>query len=216
MTRPTAHFSPHGGCTEAIVAAIAGARLAIRFLAYSFTSELIADALIAANGRGVDVRGVVDAKMVHGRGEQSHRMNAAGLDVMADDKHPIAHQKTYVIDRLYVITGSFNASAQAEVNSENIVIIRDEVLAADYIHDWSKHRDHAIALPAPLIGAELPWVEISGSLADGWRVFVNGVAVGPTVADHRDIIPVVRWLRAALGELEDVLAPGDAEGSIEP
>ncbi len=72
-----------------------------------------------------------------------------------------------------------------------------------------------MALPPPTVGAELPWVEVAGSLADGWRVHVNGVAVGPNMADHHYLEPVVRWLRAALGELAGVLARRDAEGSYE-
>src|SRR5262245_34342071 len=41
------HFSPKGGCTEAIVAELSHARRQILVQAYSFTCPSIADALIA-------------------------------------------------------------------------------------------------------------------------------------------------------------------------
>ena len=41
-------FSPHGGCTEAIVREISGAQKSIRVQAYSFTSADIAKALVEA------------------------------------------------------------------------------------------------------------------------------------------------------------------------
>jgi phosphatidylserine/phosphatidylglycerophosphate/cardiolipin synthase-like enzyme len=55
-----AYFSPKGGCTEAIVAEISKAKSNVIVQAYSFTSEPIAAALIAAHRRGVAVAVIVD------------------------------------------------------------------------------------------------------------------------------------------------------------
>ncbi len=213
VTRPTAYFSPHGGCTAAIVAMLDAAGKTVRGISYSFTSEPIADAILRAHQRGVDVAWIVDARMCNERAGQAHRLKAAGVDVVADDKHPICHDKYCVTDDLYVKTGSHNDSKQSESNAENVVIQGDAELARAFTYDWISHRQHAIPLPLPTVGTDLPWVEVAGSLADGWSIHVNGAAVGPTVADHRDIIPVVRWLRAALPDLADVLGPGDAEAT---
>jgi hypothetical protein len=40
------YFSPHGGCTEAVVAALGRARSTVLVQAYSFTSAPIAKALV--------------------------------------------------------------------------------------------------------------------------------------------------------------------------
>jgi len=48
------YFSPHGGCTEAVVRAVWTAQKQVLVEAYSFTSEPIAVALIEAEKRGVD------------------------------------------------------------------------------------------------------------------------------------------------------------------
>jgi phosphatidylserine/phosphatidylglycerophosphate/cardiolipin synthase-like enzyme len=53
-------FSPGGGCTEAIIEAIRGAKTSIEVQAYSFTSAPIAKAVAEAHQRGVKVRVVLD------------------------------------------------------------------------------------------------------------------------------------------------------------
>src|SRR5579872_4564297 len=50
-----AHFSPKGGCTEAIVAELKHARREVLVQAYSFTCPDIAKALIEAKQRGAEV-----------------------------------------------------------------------------------------------------------------------------------------------------------------
>ena len=56
----TVFHSPKGGCTEAVVAELNRARREILVQAYSFTSKPIAEALIAAKGRGVNVEILLD------------------------------------------------------------------------------------------------------------------------------------------------------------
>jgi len=50
------HFSPKGGCTEAVVKELGAAKKMVLVQAYSFTSAPIAKALVDAHKRGVDVR----------------------------------------------------------------------------------------------------------------------------------------------------------------
>src|ERR1017187_4828029 len=53
-------FSPNGGCTNLVIKVIHSAKTSIRVLAYSFTSAPIAQALVEAHKRGVDVQMVID------------------------------------------------------------------------------------------------------------------------------------------------------------
>jgi hypothetical protein len=53
FTRWSVHFSPRGGCTEAVVAELNRARQCVLAQAYSFASAPIAKALIEAHRRGV-------------------------------------------------------------------------------------------------------------------------------------------------------------------
>jgi phosphatidylserine/phosphatidylglycerophosphate/cardiolipin synthase-like enzyme len=53
------YFSPNGGCTQAIVKEITGAKSEILVQAYSFTSAPIAKALVSAHKRGVKVEAML-------------------------------------------------------------------------------------------------------------------------------------------------------------
>src|ERR1044072_894340 len=58
--RLAVYFSPNGGATAAIVQALADARQTVLVQAYSFTSAPIAQALVEAHRRGVQVQVVLD------------------------------------------------------------------------------------------------------------------------------------------------------------
>jgi phosphatidylserine/phosphatidylglycerophosphate/cardiolipin synthase-like enzyme len=58
--------------------------------------------------------------------------------------HAIAHNKIIVIDGETVLTGSFNfTKAAQEKNAENLLMIRDPTLAAQYTTNWEVHRQHS-------------------------------------------------------------------------
>lgn len=138
------YFSPHGGCTEALVDLIGSAKRTVRVQAYSFTSDPIADALIAARERGVDVAIVLDEGQRKSPYSVGGRCAEAGIPVSFDHRHAIAHNKVTVVDGKIVATGSFNMTASADAsNAENLTIIRDAGIAAKFEHNWAAHREHA-------------------------------------------------------------------------
>jgi len=67
-----------------------------------------------------------------------------GVPTMIDANHAIAHHKVIVIDGETVLTGSFNfTKAAQEKNAENLLIIRDPALAAQYTANWQAHAQHS-------------------------------------------------------------------------
>jgi phosphatidylserine/phosphatidylglycerophosphate/cardiolipin synthase-like enzyme len=63
---------------------------------------------------------------------------------MIDANHAISHNKVIVIDGDTAITGSFNfTKAAQEKNAENLLIIRDQALAAQYTQNWQMHALHS-------------------------------------------------------------------------
>ncbi len=120
-----------------IIALIDAAKTHIYFAIYEFTLKDIADALVAAKKRGVEVRGLVDA------GESSNSYDkpiiaellAAGISVVTEkhaDGNGIMHIKTIVTDSAYA-TGSYNwtGSATSE-NDEVLEIGTDKALRQAY------------------------------------------------------------------------------------
>jgi phosphatidylserine/phosphatidylglycerophosphate/cardiolipin synthase-like enzyme len=141
---PEVHFSPRGGCTEAVVRVINEAKTEVLVAAYSFTSGPIGDALVRAWKHGVKIRCVVDRSQVKGKASLVKRLRAAGVDVAIDSSHSIFHDKYMVVDGAIVELGSFNYSAAAEIsNAENCLVIKDAVLARRYAANWAEHRAHS-------------------------------------------------------------------------
>ena len=142
----TVFFSPQGGCTEAIVAELAKARSTIYVQAYSFTSDAIAKALLSAHKRGLRIRVILDKSQRTEKYSSADCLAHAGIETLIDDQHAIAHNKVMIIDEQVVITGSFNFTKAAEnSNAENLLVIRDPSLAAQYQENWNVHAGHSQA-----------------------------------------------------------------------
>ena len=141
------YFSPNGGCAEAIVHAVDGARECVYVQAAQFTSAPIARALVAAKGRGVDVRVVVDRKKEDDDHSQVDRLLSAGIPTFADGQHHTAHNKLMLIDHRVILTGSFNFTRDADTeNAENLLVIdgKPKLLAA-YERNFKEHLGHSTA-----------------------------------------------------------------------
>jgi phosphatidylserine/phosphatidylglycerophosphate/cardiolipin synthase-like enzyme len=137
-------FSPHGGCTEAIVEALVEAKSSILIQAYSFTSVPIAKAVVEAHGRGVHTEAILDKSQRTEQYSEADFLAHAGIPVLIDNKHQIAHNKIMVIDANTVLTGSFNFTKAAEEhNAENLLVIRNRDLAARYTANWHTHAEHS-------------------------------------------------------------------------
>ncbi|HEY7157198.1 MAG TPA: phospholipase D family protein [Gemmataceae bacterium] len=141
------HFSPKGGCTDAIVREIQRARREVLVLAYSFTSKAIAQALVDAKLRGVHVDIVLDFSNEHEVYSDLHFFLEQGLTPMIDAHHAIAHNKVMIIDNRTLLTGSFNFTQHAENdNGENLLVIKGhpELIRA-YKENFHAHKAHARA-----------------------------------------------------------------------
>jgi phosphatidylserine/phosphatidylglycerophosphate/cardiolipin synthase-like enzyme len=138
------YFSPHGGCTEAIIRELDKAKSTILVQAYSFTSAPIAKALLNAHKRKVKVEVILDKSQRTEKYSSATFLFNAGIPTKIDAKHAIAHNKVMIIDGETVITGSFNfTKAAEEKNAENLLIIRDKKLAPLYIKNWQEHAQHS-------------------------------------------------------------------------
>jgi phosphatidylserine/phosphatidylglycerophosphate/cardiolipin synthase-like enzyme len=123
-------FSPDDHPADRIVEAIETATSSIDVLAFSFTSDDIAGALLARQRAGAHVRVVLEADQAAGAGSQYDALQAAGVDVRLDGNEGLLHHKVIVVDGSTVITGSYNFSRSAETtNDENVLIIHSRTVA---------------------------------------------------------------------------------------
>lgn len=143
-------FTPGDDAGGLIAGAIGKAKRQILVQAFSFTHRRIADALIAAGRRGVDVKVIADPDQAD-RIPTSviARIAAAGIPVFSDSDHTSAHNKVMIIDAnspdAAVVTGSFNFTHAAQYkNAENVLIIRgNRPLAGHYLKNWQRHYQHS-------------------------------------------------------------------------
>lgn len=131
-------FTPGQDCTGEVVQALALAKRSIYVQAYSFTSKPIANALVVAKKRGVDVKVILDKSQYKAEKYSASRfLDNQNVPVWIDSKPAIAHNKIMIIDENTVITGSFNfTKAAQEKNAENLLIIHNVALAKHYLENW--------------------------------------------------------------------------------
>jgi phosphatidylserine/phosphatidylglycerophosphate/cardiolipin synthase-like enzyme len=138
------YFTPPAGAASGLIKQIDGAKKSIKVMAYGFTATNLAEALVRAKRRGIDVTLIQDEKSAQNNRETLPILLAAGIEVRSDGKHAIQHNKVMLIDDDIVITGSYNFTKSAEKrNAENIMIVRSTYAAKRYADNWKIHWDHS-------------------------------------------------------------------------
>lgn len=145
-------FSPRQGCIHAIQRELDRATRTIHCQSYVLTSPMVAASLCSAARRGVGVYVILDASMAKKNPEQIPALLAAGVTIATDAAEKINHNKVLIVDEAVVLTGSYNHSVSAEqANAENLVIIRDHLIAQSFCNDFKLHAVHSATLrSAPL------------------------------------------------------------------
>lgn len=149
-------FTPWDNAEGLIVDSIRRARQQILVQAFSFTSRALANALIAAKRRGVEVQVMADREQTFG-GEASRipDLVRAGIPVVLEVRYQSAHNKVMVIDAgtadVAVISGSYNWTYAAQYkNAENVLILRHHPDLADaYAANWRRHFADALPYAEP-------------------------------------------------------------------
>jgi len=120
-----------------LIALIDNAKSRVYFAIYTFTLPSIADALVAAKKRGVDVRGVVDSEQSSNSygAPITKKLLAAGIPVVTE-KHVtgngIMHIKLLVTEQAYAF-GSYNwTNSATTINDEILELGTDPALRQVY------------------------------------------------------------------------------------
>ncbi len=133
------YFSPDDDVERIITKRIEKAKKTIFFLAFSFTSDAIGEALIAKHKQGIAVKGVFEKKDIKNVNSEYIKLKVEGLDVLYDANPNTMHHKTIIIDDEWVITGSYNFSKNAKKrNDENCIMLRSPDIAKLYTQEFEK------------------------------------------------------------------------------
>ena len=133
------YFAPEDEVIDQIISTVSGAQESVRFMTFSFTVDEIGSALLERAARGVDVQGIFERTGSETQHAEFGRLYCNGLPVRQDGNPFVLHHKVFVIDGQTVVTGSFNISANAtNSNDENLIIIHDADLAAQYLAEFDR------------------------------------------------------------------------------
>jgi phosphatidylserine/phosphatidylglycerophosphate/cardiolipin synthase-like enzyme len=137
----TVCFTPGGNCTDAMIHALNDATRTVLVQAYRFTSAPIATAVLDAYKRGMEV--ILDKSQRTETYASADCLANQGVPTMIDVNHAIAHHQVIVIDGEVVITGRVHfTKGDQERNAEQVLIIRDQALAAQDTQNWQVHAPH--------------------------------------------------------------------------
>jgi phosphatidylserine/phosphatidylglycerophosphate/cardiolipin synthase-like enzyme len=141
------YFSPDDNVANNLLDLIYNAEESIYFMAYSFTSDPLAEAIRARAEEGVTVKGVMDSEQINSNiGTEFDPFRQAGLDVRRDGNPGLLHHKVIIIDEQIVITGSYNFTNSAETrNDENLIVLYDPFFASQFMAEFQ--RVFALATP---------------------------------------------------------------------
>ena len=168
-------FSPQDNCAKEIVSKIDKAKNYVYVAMYYFTSRPIAQALVRARDRGVDVKVCLDEEQPTYEYSKSRYLENKGINIKLIGGSGIMHNKYCVIDDYITITGSYNWTASADLkNDENILIIDSKEIANIYKEQFNKYwngtyvdtcaykgKDRLEKVPVA-IGSAIPIVKPSG------------------------------------------------------
>lgn len=134
------YFSPDDGVLSHLLELVSAAQHSIYFMAYSFTSDELAQALLRRGAAGVEVRGVFEEDQYFANlGTEFDNLLAGGLEVRLDGNLDHMHHKVLIIDEQIVVTGSYNFSANAEErNDENVLVIHSSDVAAQFLEEFQR------------------------------------------------------------------------------
>lgn len=138
------YFAPEDEVAQKLIPLLSGARRSVRFMAFSFTSDSIGDALVQIARRGVSVEGVVEKRNSDTPFSQYSRLHEAGIPVWKDGNPYLLHHKVFIVDEEAVVLGSYNFTGNADqVNDENLLVIHDPQVAQAFLAEYERVRQQA-------------------------------------------------------------------------
>jgi phosphatidylserine/phosphatidylglycerophosphate/cardiolipin synthase-like enzyme len=135
-------FSPQDGCAKEVVSQLDNAKNSIYIAMYFFTSRDMAQALVRAKQRGLDVKVCLNApekSSEYDKYSKGTYLKNNAIAVRPIKGRGIMHNKFCVIDEAIVLTGSYNWTKRAETeNDENMIMINSREIAKIYKEEFDR------------------------------------------------------------------------------
>jgi phosphatidylserine/phosphatidylglycerophosphate/cardiolipin synthase-like enzyme len=177
-----------GSVAEKLIDHINGAQRTVHIASFEFDLAPVAEALIKARERGVEVQWVTDDEYGIEVDEEEGtglfpRLEEAGIEVRDDGRSALMHDKFWIFDGQTVWTGSTNITVNGIFRNNNNAIVMDSPrLAAIYEREFAEMWDGQFGPRSP-------------STADDQTVTIDGTQVKILFAPEDEalshLIPVI-------------------------
>ncbi|MDD3084245.1 MAG: phospholipase D-like domain-containing protein [Candidatus ainarchaeum sp.] len=132
-------FCPEDYCSSHLISEINFAEKSIYVAIYSFTHYDIANALISAKKRGLDVKIIIDFLQSTSKYSLHNMLEEQGILIFIKKDSGVMHNKFAIIDEKKVFTGSFNYSLNADTkNDETLILIKNKIIASKFFSKFNK------------------------------------------------------------------------------
>ncbi|MBE2223186.1 MAG: phospholipase [Anaerolineae bacterium] len=150
FTDPAPNYDPdnmQGTVAAELINHINNAQESIHIASFEFNLTPVAEALIAAHKRGVDVRWVTDDENgIEADEEEGHgqfaMLEKAGIEVVDDARGALMHNKFWIFDGQTVWTGSTNITENGIFrNNNNVIVVESPAVAAMFEREFAEMWD---------------------------------------------------------------------------
>lgn len=147
FTDPVPDYNPdnmEGTIAAELINHINSAQETIHIASFEFNLTPVAEALIAAHNRGVDVRWVTDDEHGLEADEEEDRgqfamLEEAGIEVVDDARGALMHNKFWIFDGQTVWTGSTNITENGIFrNNNNVIVINSSEVADMFAREFNE------------------------------------------------------------------------------
>ncbi len=142
---------------------------------YNISLESMANALISAQQRGVEVRLVMESEAMEKK--QPQRLLSAGIPIVGDQREGLMHNKFTVIDKKEVWMGSMNYTFNAfYTDFNNLLRLESVQVAQDYAVEFAEMFDENLFGQQTRAATPFPRVDLDGASLEIYFSPDDGVA----------------------------------------
>ncbi|MDR3595077.1 phospholipase D-like domain-containing protein [Clostridium sp.] len=129
-----------GNLDKILIKEINTAQKTLDVAIYSLTKEDIANAIIDAKKKGIDVKIITDKQESQTKAQKAilDKFKANNIPVKINSHSGLMHLKLSVIDDKTALGGSYNYTANAtKENDENLIVMRESNIVSEYASEFN-------------------------------------------------------------------------------
>lgn len=179
-----------------LIEKINAAQSSIHIASFEFDLTPVAEALIAAKQRGVDVRWVTDdefgleADLEPGHG-QFAMLQKNGIEVRSDSRSALMHNKFWIFDGQTVWTGSTNITENGIFKQDNnVLVVHSPEVAVIYEREFAEMWDGQFGPTSP------SQLDEQTAVVNGSQIVVVFTSEDPALENA--IVPIVRGAQSSI------------------